>query len=397
MYDDAFSLPRRRRLWPIFVLPVLVLIAAAAWSGFWFYAASQVDERFDGWRTREARSGRTYDCADRSVAGFPFRLEVKCSGVTATLVGQAAGDASERLVATLKEILVIAQVYTPRLLIAEFTGPFSIATRSGAPFAVAGWTLGEASVAGIPGAPERVSLAFDAPAIDRIDNGAQQPFLRASHLESHTRLLEGSLADHPVIETVLQLQGASVPGVHPVLAAAFDGDIRAQLRGLKDLAPKPWPQRFREIQAAGGRLEITESRLQQGDTIAVAAGSLSLTPTGHLDGQLQMTVAGLENVIALLGIDKMLAEGVPQSTVDRVAPGVSAQDVNRALGALDRLVPGLANVARQRANAGVAAGVALLGQPTTLENRKALALPLKFVDGAVFLGPLKVAQTPPLF
>jgi hypothetical protein len=45
------------------------------------------------------------------------------------------------------------------------------------------------------------------------------------------------------------------------------------LRGLKDFAPKPWPERFREIQAAGGRLDFTQSRVQQGETIAVAAGS----------------------------------------------------------------------------------------------------------------------------
>ena len=32
-----------------------------------------------------------------------------------------------------------------------------------------------------------------------------------------------------------------------------------------------------------------------------------------------------------------------------------------------------------------------------LEGKKARAFPLRFVDGAVFLGPLKVAQVPPLF
>jgi hypothetical protein len=32
-----------------------------------------------------------------------------------------------------------------------------------------------------------------------------------------------------------------------------------------------------------------------------------------------------------------------------------------------------------------------------LEGRKARAFPLRFVDGQIFLGPLKVAQTPPLY
>jgi len=51
-------------------------VAALGWSAFWFYSASQVDSASDAWRAREAKSGRVYDCAKRSVAGFPFRLEV---------------------------------------------------------------------------------------------------------------------------------------------------------------------------------------------------------------------------------------------------------------------------------------------------------------------------------
>ncbi len=113
---------------------------------------------------------------------------------------------------------------------------------------------------------------------------------------------------------------------------------------------------------AGGRLDFTQSRVQQGDTIAVAAGSLGITPTGYLDGELTMTVVGLEKIVSQLGIDKLLMDGVPQSTVDRVAPGVSAQDVNKVIGALDRMIPGLGNVARKNANAGVIAGINMLGQ-----------------------------------
>src|SRR6202162_4019613 len=114
MTDFTLS-PRRRPLWRLFIAPVLLLISAIAWSIFWFYAASQVDVQADAWRAQEAKSGRVYDCANRSVAGFPFRLEVRCDGATVTLKSQTAGQAATQapVTAILGEMLVVAQVYDP--------------------------------------------------------------------------------------------------------------------------------------------------------------------------------------------------------------------------------------------------------------------------------------------
>ena len=174
--------------------------------------------------------------------------------------------------------------------------------------------------------------------------------------------------------------------------------MRATLIGLKELSPKPWPDRFRELQASGGHVEIVQSRIQQGNLIAVATGALGLTSEGRLNGELQMTVAGIEQVIPALGIEKMLdGGGVPQATLDRVAPGVKTQDVGNLLGSLDRVIPGLGKVVRQNASVGVAAGINALGKEAVLEGKKARSFPLRFVDGAVYLGPLGVGQIPPLF
>jgi len=397
---DKTLVPRRSSLWRLFIAPVLLLIAALGWSAFWLFAASEVDTKADAWRAQEAKSGRVYDCARRSVAGFPFRLEVRCSGATVSLRAQTAEQAATSqppVTAQLGEILVVAQVYDPKLLIAEFTAPATISDSSGQPSMAVNWGKARASVVGLPAVPQRASIVFDDPEIDRFNGSVQAPLARAKHVELHGRLADGSAADHPVIETVLKIDGGSLQEVHPLLAAPFDADVRTLLSGLKDFAPKPWPQRFREIQAAGGHVEIVQSRIQQGDLVAVAAGTLGLTVNGRLDGELQMTVAGIEKVIPALGLEKMLDEGVPQATLDRVAPGVKTKDLNNLFGALDRAIPGLGKVVKQNANVGVAAGINALGKEAMLEGKKARAFPLRFVDGAVFLGPLKVAEIPPLF
>jgi hypothetical protein len=396
---DMTLAPRRRQLWRLFLMPVLLLIAAAAWSAFWFYAASEAEVKADAWRAQEARSGRVYDCARRTVGGFPFRLEVRCGGASVSLISQTAGQAAAQtpVKARLGEILVVAQVYDPKLLIAEFTAPATISDPRGTSSMLVNWSKARSSVVGLPAVPQRASMVFDEPSIDRINGSVQLPLARAKHVELHGRLAEGSALDHPVIETVLKIEAGSVQEVHPLLAQPFDADVRARLSGLKDLAPKPWPERFRELQAGGGHVEIAQSRVQQGDLIAVAAGTLGLSTQGRLDGELQMTVAGLEKVIPALGIEKMLDEGVPQATLDRVAPGVKTQDVSNLLGALDRAIPGLGKAVKQNANIGVAAGINALGTEAVLEGKKARTFPLRFVDGTVYLGPLKVGQVPPLF
>src|SRR5712691_8090494 len=81
-------------LWRLFIRPALLVVAAAAWSAFWFYAASEVGVRADAWAAQEAKSGRVYQCAKRSVAGYPFRLEVRCDDASVSLLSQTAAQAA---------------------------------------------------------------------------------------------------------------------------------------------------------------------------------------------------------------------------------------------------------------------------------------------------------------
>jgi hypothetical protein len=373
-YPAQVRRPRRRR-WPLLV-PVAVIVLAIAWCGGWFYASSLARTAIDGWREREAKSGRIYNCGEQEIGGFPFRIEVRCVEATAQLHSN-----QPPLALTIKEILVAAQIYQPTLLISDFTAPLAVAELGGPPEFVAGWTLARSSMRGLPQAPERISLAVDQLNVDRIAGGNTAAFFKAERAEVHGRISSGTVTDNPVIDLVLRLTAAATPTLHPLLAQPFDADITTLLRGLADFSPKPWPQRFREIQTRGGHIEIAKARVQQGDVIAVGAGKLGLSPRGGLEGQIQVTIVGLDKVLKMLDLDRALSQG----------------QVGSAIGALDRLVPGLGQVARQNAGPGIMLGLGAIGKNTTLEGKAAVALPLRFVDGAVFLGPIPVGQIPPLF
>ncbi|HVZ54610.1 MAG TPA: DUF2125 domain-containing protein [Pseudolabrys sp.] len=368
--------PRRRNRRYIALVAVVVALFAG-WSAVWYFAVRQAEVTMAGWRAREAKAGRDYACATQTFGGYPFRFEVNCEQPTA--VFHALKPPVEIAAAN---ILVAAQIYQPDLLISEVKGPLTIADQGKPPAMIADWTLLQTSVRGTPMAPERVALVFDEPGLDRVAGGTRQPLVRAKHVEIHGRIAEGSVTDNPVVEAALDFDDASLPGLHPAAAAPMDGEIVAMLRGLHDFSPKPWPVRFREIQAANGRIDITRARVQQGDILAVGSGALSLNANGRLEGQLRVTIAGLEQFLNKIGAQQLVQNS---SAMDRVA------------GTLDRLMPGLGGLARQQAGQNISAGINLIGEPTTLEGRRAVTVPLRFSDGAVFLGPVPIGKTPALF
>jgi hypothetical protein len=331
----------------------------------------------DGWRAREAQAGRIYTCGSQSTGGFPFRFEVTCDAASAVFrsnqppVEVKAGG-----------VLVVAQVYQPNLLISEFQGPLTIADLGQAPKIVANWKLGQSSVRGTPRSPERVSAVFDQPVINLVNNGSETNLLRAQRVELHGRIVEGSATDNPVIEVVLRLAQASAPAFNPAMVQPVDAEIMGVMRGLGDFSPKSWPARFRELQARGGRIDITQARIAQGETIAVGSGSLAIDPNGQLDGQLDLTVAGLDPFLVSIGAQQAIQKS---PSMDKVA------------GMLNRLSPGLGDVARQQAGTNLSAGINMLGKPATLEGRAAVTLPLRLKDGTAYLGPIPLGPTPALF
>jgi hypothetical protein len=378
MMRNPQSLQSRRRTGLRYaVLVFIVLALITGWSGFWKFAAGKAESAIEGWRAREAHSGRMYSCGSQRVGGYPFRIEVECDQASARF-----GNSQPPVELKTPNLVVVGQVYQPGLLISEFRGPLTVGEPGKPPELIADWKLAQSSVRGTPSAPERGSLVFDQLVIDHTNSDLRQNVLRAKHMEVHGRMAEGSAADSLVIEVALQLDQASAPALHPAAAQLFDANITALLRGLNDLSPKPWPVRFREMQAAGGRIDITKARVHQGDILAVGTGSLALSSNGRLEGELRVTMAGVDQFLAAIGAQQKVQ---------------TSPNMDKLVGVLDRLAPGLGNVARQQAGANISLGLNLLGEQTTLEGKRAVTLPLRFNDGAVSLGPIPIGNTPALF
>ncbi len=374
-----------RGLWTAVAALAVVVVLAAGWCGLWYYAASVADGTLAGWVAREAAAGRVYSCGSQGISGFPFRIEAHCVEVDADVQSM-----TPPFVVAAKEIAFTAQVYHPTLLVGEVTGPLTVAAPGQPPGFVATWSRAHMSVSGLPPNPDAVSVTIEQPHLDR-GAGANAPILFAADFaDLEARIVAGSAEDHPVIDVVLRFDAATAPSVHALFGEPLQGNIEVVLRGFKDLSPKPLADRFHEMATSGGNIEIRSLRFERTDAVVVGSGTLTVNGNGRLNGVVQVSVYGLDTIVPQLGIDKLIGQGLDRLTG---ANGGSGQ----GLSALNRLMPGLSGVVTQTANASVIDDLKKMGQQTEIDKKPAVALPLRFADGAVYLGMIRIGEVPALF
>jgi hypothetical protein len=375
--------PPPRRTFLRIVVPAAVLVGlAVVWCGLWYYAAGVANRTLAAWIASEAAAGRVYTCGSEGIAGFPFSIQVRCVQAAATFK-----TAQPQLDLAANDITFTAQVWRPTVLVGDVVGPVTVAAPGQAPSLVANWSSARMRVDGLPPNPEAISINVERPQLDRGSGGAA--LFTADNAMLEARIVSGTIENHPVIDVTLHFVAAAAPSVHALLAQPVRGDVEIVVRGFKDLEQKPLAERFRELQADGGSIELKTLRLQRADAIVVGSGKITVNARGRLDGMLQVAVNGIDAIVPQLGIDRVI-----EQQVDQLAGSGQAQ---QGLAALDRLVPGLSGVVRQGTNAALVDDVKKMGQPTQIDNKPAVALPLRLSDGAVYLGLIRVGDIPPLF
>jgi hypothetical protein len=375
--------PAPRRTVLRIVVPVAVLVGlAVVWCGLWYYAAGVANRTLAAWIASEAAAGRVYTCGSEGIAGFPFSIQVRCVQAAA-----AFKTAQPQLDLAAKDITFTAQVWRPTVLVGDVVGPVTVAAPGQAPSLVANWSSARMRVDGLPPNPQAISINVERPQLDRGAGGAA--LFTADNATLEARIVSGTIENHPVIDVTLHFVAAAAPSVHALLAQPVRGDVEIVVRGFKDLEQKPLAQRLRELAAAGGSIELKTLRLQRADAIVVGSGKITVNARGRLDGMLQVAVNGIDAIVPQLGIDRVI-----EQQVDQLTGGGQAE---QGLAALDRLVPGLSGVVRQGTNAALVDDVKKMGQPTEIDSKPAVALPVRLSDGAVYLGLIRVGDVPPLF
>ena len=318
----------RRRLW-LFVPFALLVALAVIWTGLWFYAARRRRPRLPAGARAKRSPAASTNAAGRPIGGFPFRIEVRCTEPSAETAqqGHAGGAAGRRprdARAGLSADAADRRIQRPdddrragaaaglcRELDARPIERARHAARAGA------------RLAGVR--QSRPCSGRDADA--RVFN--------AKRIELHGRMAEGSASDNPVIDV-----GLRATARHRARAASDRRRAARTPTSPPPCAGSPISRRSRgrcgsgNCRQRGGRIEIVNARVQQGEVIAVSAGTLGLTERGNLDGQLHDDGGRPRSTCSSRSTSRrIMSKGRVGATIDK----------------LDRLLPGLGSIARKNA------------------------------------------------
>jgi hypothetical protein len=332
----------------------LLALLALGWSIGWFVMRGRIVAGMDEWLAAEAAAGRRWTCRDRSIGGYPFRLELSC----ASLSFQRA-DAT----AHLGRVLAVAQVYNPKHIIIEAQGPLRVT--SAATNAEAEWRALRASVVFTSAALGRLAVAAEEPVLRMTGPTTGRVDLSARTLQLHAR---PDPADATSAELALAAAGAVVPGLDALIGGAepADLDVAARVTKTADLPARPVAGELERWRLAGGEVQVSRANLVKGPRRVQAQGSGGLDEAHRPRGQVQASALGIEGLLGRFVGDKA---GLAGSLLGALF-GPPPAEIRQPQGAQDPNAPRL----------------------------KPLP-PLRFENGRMYVGPLAVpgVRLPPLY
>lgn len=308
---------RRSRFW-LYAPFVLLALLAVGWSGFWFYARDRVAEALDTAVAREVQRGRTWTCNDRTIGGFPFRIEIRCGSLalTSTRWGEAVRVETGAA-------LAVGQIYSPGLVIFQVASPARAMLTEGRRLELT-WTGLEASLA--HRSPERLALVVSEPSASLTTPGQPTQLWRSAALEAHLRRNPARPAAEQVVDIALAAKGTVLPEIDALLGTSEPGDIDLQASLTQSEAFRLGfnPDALESWRTAGGQIELTRLLSTKGPARIEASGQLLLDQTHRPAGQIQAGVAGIDQIggIRVGGLAAGLGGLLGRAT--GAAPGASA-------------------------------------------------------------------------
>ncbi len=281
--------PSRLRL---YFAPALLLALSLALSVGWVMISHRVEAHLDRMIADEASNGRLWTCANRTIAGFPFRIEVECLDAQVKVANEPHFEAK------LPRVIAVAQIYDPRLVIIEAQGPLSIVS-SDKPTISASWTSLRSSIhMQSDQMPDRLSIVGEG---INLKNEVRGQSAAMTHGELHIRVKPIDAKPSNDLEFALRAQGLS-SDVMPGVPESFEtsGALEQGIQFLKFKGPET----IETWRRANGRLNLETFVISRGEQMLDLKGKIGLDEQRRASGQIEFTGKGLDEFFKSAGLSK---------------------------------------------------------------------------------------------
>lgn len=325
----------------------VIVIAAAAWSGYWFVGSTGLHAATDSWFNARRSEGWAADYTDMQVRGFPNRFDTVFTDI-------ALADPDTGLAWGAPMFQMNTLSYRPNHIIAVWPDKQRIATPLQKYDITSTGMRASLIVSAAAQLPlERSTLTAESLAVTALGSGD------TARLSALTLAVERAPQTVATYRLGLRADGLvpSLPwkarvdprGTLPDRLETLSADVTAtfdkawDMTAIEDARPQPQAIRVRLAEARWGQLELQ------------AAGELDIGPDGVPEGEITIKARNWRDILALAVASGALPEGLAQSVED-----------------------GLSLIAQ------------LAGNPKTLD------IPLGFRNGRITLGPVPISAAPVL-
>jgi len=280
--------------WKLYAPYVALLVLALGWSVYWYVASRATQQALESWFAQERSFGRVWSCGERTVGGYPFRIELRCSNPSFEgRLGAAQGKAR------IGDLLAASHLYNPKLIVGEFKSPLNFRAQDhGVEIGIEWRKLLISHRMGV--SPGQTSIEME-DGVLRAKDPMVQIDLRSERFEFHLRPTPETEASLDVALRFVKLQSAPLDQLtgetSPIDAVVSVSFAQSRAFNGANLA-----QSLENWRLAQGKLQINEFKLAKANARLEIKGPLSLDEARRIRGKLDIDANGLGRLLAAQGI-----------------------------------------------------------------------------------------------
>jgi hypothetical protein len=305
---------RRRRRWPAYLLG-LVVVLGLLWVGYW-YAAMQIAAAAINRATAAPIAGLAIGCPDRSLSGFPLRIDVRCQRAT-------VADTRGSVAAALGGFWASVPLYWPATISSTLDAPLTLSMPDRGLQLTASWSFANATASAWLDGLQGGRAHFEALDVESSSGGSDALPVRGLMAgTADVALTPAGGNDHRLTANLTQL--AVEPNGDIPLPPQMDVRASIVAQGVGPLGTDP-AGAFLEWARNGASVKIDDFRLAASGAVVTVSGALALSKDGLLNGSI------------LIGYNTIEALG---DLIESFRPGTRARfaDALKAVNVLTRSV-----------------------------------------------------------